>query len=35
MCAGAVARAYKPDRTRADRWLNALRPRIDDIWEYQ
>ncbi len=31
MCAGVVARAYKPDRTRADRWRNALCPRIDDI----
>jgi hypothetical protein len=34
MCAGAIARSYKPDRTRADRWLEALRPRIADIWEY-
>jgi hypothetical protein len=34
MCAGAVARAYKADRTRADRWLKALGPRIEDIWEF-
>ena len=34
MCAGAIARSYKPDRTRANRWLDALRPRIEDIWEF-
>jgi hypothetical protein len=34
MCAGAMARAYRPDRARADRGLAALRPRIDDIWDF-
>jgi hypothetical protein len=34
MCAGAIARSYKADRTRADRWLDALRSRIEDIWEF-
>lgn len=34
MCAGAIARAHKPDRTRAGRWLEAIRPRIGEIWKY-
>lgn len=35
MCAGAIARAYRPDRTDARRWLKMLRPKIDDIWDFK
>jgi hypothetical protein len=34
MCAGAIGRAYR-DRSRADRWLEMLRPHISSISEYK
>lgn len=36
MCAGAIARSYKGEtRDNNDRWLTKLRPRVDDIWEFE
>jgi hypothetical protein len=35
MCVGAIARSYRKDREDAGRWLNMLRPKIDDIWEFK
>jgi hypothetical protein len=35
MCAGAIARSYKVDRTNARRWRNMLRNKIDDIWDFK
>jgi hypothetical protein len=35
MCAGAIARSYRPDRTDRARWRRMLRPRIDDIWDFR
>jgi hypothetical protein len=35
MCAGAVARSRRPNRDNAARWRDALRPRIDDIWDFR
>jgi hypothetical protein len=35
MCAGAVARSFRTDRRDADRWLDMLRPRIDDVWQFR
>ncbi len=35
MCAGAIARSYRPTRSDKDRWRAALRPRIDDVWEFK
>ena len=35
MCAGAIARSYRTDRTDALRWRNMLRPRIEDVWDFR
>lgn len=36
MAVGAIARSYYPnDRTRHDRWLRILRPKIEDIWDFR
>ncbi|MDP2359067.1 MAG: DUF3800 domain-containing protein [Beijerinckiaceae bacterium] len=35
MCAGAIARSYRPDRPEANRWREALRPKIDDVWDFK
>lgn len=35
MCAGAIARSYRPDRDDRDRWRMMLQPRIDDIWDFR
>lgn len=35
MCAGAIARSYKRDRSDADRWRDMLAPKIDDVWEFR
>lgn len=35
MCAGAIARSYRPDRPDRLRWWRMLRPRIDDIWDFR
>lgn len=35
MCAGAIARSYRPDRDNHDRWRNMLAPRINDVWEFK
>ena len=34
MCVGAVARAFRHPG-QGDRWLNLLRPRIDEIWQFE
>lgn len=34
MCAGAIARSYRTDRTDSDRWRTMLAPRINDVWEF-
>lgn len=35
MCAGAIARSYRDDRTDANRWRAMLQPKIEDIWEFK
>lgn len=35
MCAGAIARSYRKDRTDADRWLKMLGKHIDDVWNFK
>jgi len=35
MCAGAIARSYRPDRPRYDRWRKMLAPRINDVWDFR
>ena len=34
MCVGAVARAYR-DKENGRRWLQMLKPRIQDVWEFE
>lgn len=34
MCAGAIARANRPDRDDQYRWMKMFRPKIDDIWRF-
>jgi Protein of unknown function (DUF3800) len=35
MCAGAIARSYRSDRTDRWRWRKMLGARINDVWEFQ
>lgn len=35
MCAGAIARSRRADRSDRWRWFNKLRPRIDDVWDFR
>lgn len=35
MCAGAIARSYKPQREDARRWRNMLAPKIDNVWNFR
>jgi hypothetical protein len=35
MCAGAIARSYRRDRKTPDKWRRLLRPRIEDVWEFE
>jgi hypothetical protein len=35
MCAGAIARSYRPDRSDAGQWREMLRPKIDDVWPFK
>lgn len=35
MCAGAIARSYRPGRKNHDRWRRALAPRINDVWDFR
>lgn len=35
MCAGAIARSYRDDRSDKDRWRKMLAPRINDVWEFR
>lgn len=35
MCAGAIARSRRGDRSNRDRWRQMLAPRIDDIWDFE
>lgn len=35
MCAGAIARSYRPDRPNSRRWRAMLTPKIDDVWEFR
>ncbi len=35
MCAGAIARSYRPDREHRSRWRRMLGPRIDDVWDFR
>lgn len=34
MCAGAIARSYRTDRTDRRRWRDMLRPRLDNVWQF-
>lgn len=34
MCAGAIARSQRPDRTDARRWHQMIGRKIDDIWNF-
>lgn len=35
MCAGAIARSRRDDRSDCDRWRLMLKPRIQDIWDFE
>lgn len=35
MCAGAIARSRRDDRSDCDRWRLILKPRIRDIWDFK
>jgi Protein of unknown function (DUF3800) len=35
MCAGAIARSYRADRSDASRWRQLLGPRINDVWDFR
>jgi Protein of unknown function (DUF3800) len=35
MCAGAIARPYRDNRTDAGRWREMLEPKIEDVWEFK
>lgn len=35
MCAGAIARSYRSDRSDAHRWRKMLAPRIRNVWEFK
>lgn len=35
MCAGAIARSYKEDRSDAHRWRQMIRSKIEDVWEFR
>jgi hypothetical protein len=35
MCAGAIARSFRPDRPDAKRWRQILAPRIHDVWDFK
>lgn len=35
MTVGAIARSYRTDRADADRWRGMLKPRIDNVWDFQ
>lgn len=35
MCAGAIARSYRTDRTDVHRWRAMLASKIEDIWEFE
>lgn len=35
MCAGAIARSYRPDRLDKDRWRRMLGPKISDVWNFR
>jgi hypothetical protein len=34
MCAGAIARSFKPDRDDKDRWRKMLGRKIHDVWRF-
>jgi len=35
MCVGAIARSYRGDRDRSNRWREQLAPRINDVWAFR
>jgi hypothetical protein len=35
MCAGAIARSYKADRSDAGRWRDMIRRKVADVWEFK
>lgn len=35
MCAGAIGRSYRQERSDRDRWRNQLAPRIENIWNFK
>ncbi len=35
MCVGAIARSYRKDRAKHDRWREMLRLRIEDVWNFR
>lgn len=35
MCAGAIARSYRKDRSDPYRWRRMLAPRINDVWDFE
>jgi hypothetical protein len=35
MCVGAIARSYRADRDKSNRWRTMLGRHIDDVWEFK
>jgi hypothetical protein len=35
MCVGAIARSYREDRSDASRWRKMLKPKLEDVWEFE
>jgi hypothetical protein len=35
MCAGAIARSYRPDKDNQFRWLKMLSQKIENVWEFR
>lgn len=35
MCVGAVTRSYREDRSDASRWRRMLKPKLEDVWEFE
>jgi Protein of unknown function (DUF3800) len=35
MCAGAIARSYRDDRSDASQWRDMLRPKIENVWPFR
>lgn len=35
MSVGAIARSYQPEKKHYDRWMRALKPKIEDVWDFK